>query len=61
MNLFITKMGVLATAEVDRKTLMKVISKAKEYGALSEEIGKIYYLMEYWDFDLPKAARQLPA
>lgn len=57
MHLFITRMGVLSTSKLSRKLLLKVLAETKEYGALSEEIDKIYFLIEYWNFNLSQAAR----
>ena len=57
IHLFITRMGVLSTSKLNRKLLFKVLSENKEYGALSDEIDKIYFLIEYWNFNLAQAAR----
>ncbi len=57
MNLFITRMGVLATTNLSRKELIRIIAKSTEYGALSEEINKVHTLVEYWNYSLPEAAR----
>jgi len=57
MHLFITRMGALSTADLPRKKLFEILSKVKEYGPLSEDIGRIYVLMEYWNLSLPAAAR----
>ncbi len=57
MHLFITRMAVLASTQLPRKEVFKILSTVKEYGALSEEIDKIYHLVEYWNMSLPDAAR----
>ncbi len=57
MHLFITRMAVLASTQLPRKEIFRLLSEVKEYGALSEEIEKIYHLVEYWNLSLPDAAR----
>ncbi len=57
MHLFITRMSVLASTQLPRKEIFRILSEVKEYGALSEEIEKIYNLVEYWNLSLPDAAR----
>ncbi len=57
MNLFITRMGVLATANLPRKEMIRILSSVKEYGGLSEEMKKMYELMDVWNYGLPEAAR----
>ncbi len=57
MHLFITRMSVLASTHLPRKEIFRILSEVKEYGALSEEIEKIYNLVEYWNMSLPDAAR----
>ena len=57
LHLFITRMSVLAAAQLPRKEIFRILSEVKEYGALSEEIEKIYHLMEYWNLSLPDAVR----
>jgi flagellar protein FlaJ len=57
MNLFITRLGVLAATNLPRKDLIREVAKAKEYGALSDEMERVYNLMEYWNYTLPEAAR----
>ena len=57
MHLFITRMSVLASTQLPRKEIFRMLSEVKEYGALSEEIEKIYNLVEYWNLSLPDAAR----
>ena len=57
MHLFITRMAVLASTQLPRKEIFRILSEVKEYGALSDEIEKIYNLVEYWNLSLPDAAR----
>ncbi|NPA75575.1 MAG: archaellar assembly protein FlaJ [Euryarchaeota archaeon] len=57
MHLFITRMAVLASTQLPRKEIFRILSEVKEYGALSDEIEKIYHLVEYWNMSLPDAAR----
>jgi len=57
LHLFIIRMSVLASAQLPRKEIFRILSEVKEYGALSEEIEKIYNLMEYWNLSLPDAVR----
>ena len=53
IHLFITRMGVMSCSNLPRKKLFKSLAEVKEYGELSTEIGKIYSLMEYWNYPLP--------
>ncbi len=57
LHLFITRMSVLASTRLPRKEIFRILSEIKEYGALSDEIAKIYHLMEYWNLSLPDATR----
>jgi flagellar protein FlaJ len=57
MHLFITRMGALSTSNLPRKRLFEILSKVEEYGALSQDIARIYVLMEHWNLSLPEAAR----
>ncbi len=57
LHLFITRMAVLASTRLPRKEIFRILSEVKEYGALSDEIAKIYHLMEYWNMSLPDATR----
>ncbi len=57
MHLFITRMAVLASTRLPRKEIFRILSEVREYGALSDEIAKIYNLMEYWNLSLPDATR----
>lgn len=57
MHLFLVRMSVLSTSKLPRKKMLEILSKVKEYEALSTEIEKIYRLMEYWNMGLADAAR----
>ncbi len=57
MHLFITRMAVLASTRLPRKEIFRILSEVREYGALSDEVAKIYNLMEYWNLSLPDATR----
>ncbi len=57
MHLFIIRMSVLASSKLPRKKMLEILSKVKEYEALSIEVEKIYKLMEYWNMGLSDAAR----
>ncbi len=59
IHLYITHLGALATSEIDRKRMMEIISKRKEYRALAEETRKIYLLMSKWNRNLAQACRFL--
>ena len=59
IHFYITHLGALATAEVSRKEMMKMLSERKEYKALAEETKKIYLLMEKWNKNLAQACRFL--
>ncbi len=57
MHLFITRMGALSTSNLPRKKLFEILSKVEEYGALSQDIARIFVLMEHWNLSLPESAR----
>ena len=57
IHFYITHMGALATSEISRKEMMKILSERKEYKALAEETRKIYLLMENWNKNLSQACR----
>ncbi len=57
IHFYITHMGALATSDIDRKEMMKIISNRKEYRALAEETRKIFLLMEKWNRNLSQACR----
>jgi flagellar protein FlaJ len=59
MHFFITHLGVLATSEISRKDLFKILSKKKEYEELARECEKIYLMMDVWHMSLPEACRFL--
>lgn len=57
IHFYITHMGALATSEIDRKELMKILSERREYKALAEETRKIFLLMDKWRRNLSQACR----
>ncbi|RLI76868.1 hypothetical protein DRP04_12180 [Archaeoglobales archaeon] len=57
IHFYITHLGALATSEIDRKEMMKIISERKEYKALAGETRKIYLLMDKWNRNLAQACR----
>jgi len=57
IHLFLIRMSVLATSKLPRKKMLEILSQVKEYEALSDEIEKIYKLMEYWNMGMADAAR----
>jgi flagellar protein FlaJ len=57
IHFYITHMGALATSEIDRKEMMKIISERKEYKSLAEETRKIFLLMSKWNRNLAQACR----
>jgi len=59
IHFYITHMGALATSEVSRKEMMRILSERKEYKALAEETRKIYVLMDKWNKNLAQACRFL--
>ncbi len=59
IHFYITHLGALATSEVSRKEMMRMLSERKEYKALAEETKKIYLLMEKWNKNLAQACRFL--
>jgi flagellar protein FlaJ len=59
MHFFITHLGVLATSDISRKDLFKILSKKKEYEELARECEKIYLMMDVWHMSLAEACRFL--
>lgn len=57
IHFFITHMGVLATANIPRGEIMRMLSEKKEYGALAEETRKIFTLVDSWNMSLAEACR----
>jgi len=57
IHFYITHLGALATSEIERKEMMKVVSERKEYKALAEETRKIFLLMDKWNRNLSQACR----
>ena len=57
IHFFITHMGVLATANIPRGEIMRMLGEKKEYGALAEETRKIFTLVDAWNMSLAEACR----
>jgi len=57
LHLFITHLGTLATAEVDRRDLFETIAKKKEYQEIARQAGIIAKLVTEWGLSLPEACK----
>src|SRR5438552_2497492 len=57
IHFFITHMGVLATANIPRSDMMRMLGEKKEYGALAEETRKIFNLVDSYNMSLAEACR----
>ncbi|MBU4453463.1 MAG: type II secretion system F family protein, partial [Euryarchaeota archaeon] len=57
MHYYITHMGVLAASNMARKEVLRQLSINAAYGYLAVETGKIYTLMNDWNFSLAQACR----
>ena len=57
MHYYVTHMGVLATSNMARKEVIRQLSLNAAYGYLATETGKIYSLMNDWNFSLSQACR----
>ncbi|AEA47473.1 archaellar assembly protein FlaJ [Archaeoglobus veneficus] len=57
LHLFITHIGVLATAEVDRVALFEKIAEKKEFEELANQARKIVKLVREWGLSLPEACK----
>jgi len=57
MHYYITHMGVLAASNMARKEVLRQLSLNAAYGYLAIETGKIYTLMNDWNFSLAQACR----
>jgi flagellar protein FlaJ len=64
-HLLMTHMTVLSTTNIDRMEVFRRLSEEEEYGALSEEIGRVVQLVDTWNQSLDDAcrrrARQVPS
>lgn len=54
---FMTHLGVLATSNLPRQDIFRMLGERKDYGALAEEIHKIYRMSAQWNMPLPQACR----
>ncbi|MFW6176491.1 MAG: type II secretion system F family protein [Thermoplasmatota archaeon] len=59
MHLFITYFWSISTSTVPQAEMLEKLASVDEYGALTDEIKKIYSRMKYWDIPLPEAARDV--
>lgn len=59
IHFFITHLGVLATSDISRKDLFKILAKKMEYEELARECEKIYLMMDVWHMSLAEACRFL--
>jgi len=57
LHLFITRMCMLSTAKMPPELILKHMSEVEEYGALRDEIKKIYNLVRYWNRSISEATR----
>ncbi len=57
IHYYITHMGVLATSQMTRVEILRVLSKNEAYGYLAKETGRIYALIRYWHVNFPTACR----
>src|SRR3989304_6546792 len=57
MHYYITQMSVLAASNMQRKEVILQLSMHPAYGYLGTETGKIFSLMNDWNFSLAEACR----
>lgn len=57
LPLFMTHFGVLATSNLPRSEIFRLVSEKKEYKALARELSKIHTLVTSWNLSVPQAAR----
>lgn len=58
MHYFITHMGVLATSDLTLTGIFELLRKKKEeYGALADEISKIFLMVDTWHLSMSEACR----
>ena len=57
IHFFITHMAVLATANIPRSEILRMLSEKREYGALAEETRKIFNLVDSWNMSLAESCR----
>lgn len=57
IHFWITHMGVLATSNLPRTEIVRMLAEKKEYGALADETRKILALVEAWNMGLADACR----
>lgn len=54
---FMTHLGVLATSNLAKPEIFRLLSEKKEYGALAEELRRVHHLAVQWNMPLPQACR----
>ncbi|MHB8587138.1 MAG: archaellar assembly protein FlaJ [Thermoplasmatota archaeon] len=57
IHFYVTHMGVLATSQLPRVEVLRILSEKTDYGPLAEESGKIYRLVHAWHMSLAEACR----
>ncbi|WP_089869779.1 type II secretion system F family protein [Halogranum rubrum] len=57
LHLFITRMTILSTTNIDRVEIIRTPAAEKEYRALAEELARIVALVDTWNQSLEEAAR----
>lgn len=57
IHFFVTHMGVLATSNIPRADMLRILSSKEEYGALAQETRKIFTLVDSWNMSLSEACR----
>ncbi|MHB8606227.1 MAG: type II secretion system F family protein, partial [Thermoplasmatota archaeon] len=57
IHFFVTHMGVLATSQIPRVEVLRMLGEKREYGALAGEARKIHTLVESWHMSLAEACR----
>ncbi|MFO8110777.1 MAG: type II secretion system F family protein [Thermoplasmata archaeon] len=61
LHLFVVHLEALSTSTVSNKEILRSSTEEEEYGDLTEEIKKMYNMMEHWDLPLAEAARTAAA
>jgi flagellar protein FlaJ len=57
-HLMVTHMTVLATTNIDRMEVFRVLSREEEYGELATELRRIVELVDTWNLSLDDACRR---
>ncbi|MHB8586660.1 MAG: type II secretion system F family protein [Thermoplasmatota archaeon] len=59
LHFFVTHMGVLATSQIPRSEILRLLGEKSQYGAIAGECAKIHQLTEGWHMSLPDACRMV--